>query len=205
MPSTAGDGHASTAFVWRDWQNQTGYTSDGFVFLAGMLNGAYAVGTLDCVSHLAEEISRPRTNIPTAIGAQVVVGLVTAFFYLIALFYSIRDLDSALRNLYTFPLAEVYLQATNSRGGSPTICTCIGTYITSGRMLWTSPAMTRHLSANPPAASAQRIRIRLTRRWLVVLFALCLGVSTLVPSSSFPRSLTSLRSCPICFLDGLMP
>lgn len=146
MPSTTRDGHASTAFVWRDWQNQTGYTSDGFVFLAGMLNGAYAVGTPDCVSHLAEEIPRPRTNIPKAIGAQMVVGLVTAFFYLIALFYSIRDLDSVLGNPYTFPLAEVYLQATNSRGGSlgllivifcPTICTCIGTYITSGRMLWT--------------------------------------------------------------------
>jgi len=75
MLSTAGDGHASTAFVWRDWQNQTGYTSDGFVFLAGMLNGAYAVRTPDCISHLAEEILRPRTNIPTAIGAQVVVGL----------------------------------------------------------------------------------------------------------------------------------
>lgn len=111
----------------------------------GMLNGAYAVRTLDCVLHLAEEIPRPRTNIPTAIGAQVVVGLVTAFFYLIALFYSIRDLDSALGNPYAFPLAEVYLQVTNSRGGPlgllmvifcPTICTCIGTYITSGRMLW---------------------------------------------------------------------
>lgn len=111
----------------------------------GMLNGAYAVGTPDCVFHLAEEIPRPRTNNPTAIGAQVVVGLVTAFFCLIALFYSIRDLDSALGNPYTFPLAEVYLQATNSRGGSlgllmvifcPTICACIRAYITPGRMLW---------------------------------------------------------------------
>jgi hypothetical protein len=35
------DQHASTSFVWRDWINSTGYGSDGFVFLMGMLNGAY--------------------------------------------------------------------------------------------------------------------------------------------------------------------
>ncbi|KAF2493840.1 amino acid transporter [Lophium mytilinum] len=146
MPSTKGTGHAPSAFVWRDWSNQTGYTSDGFVFLAGMLNGAYAVGTPDCVTHLAEELPHPRVNIPKAIAAQMVVGLVTAFFYMIAIFYAIGDLDSILSAPYTFPLAEVYRQATTTRGGSlglllviffPTMCTCIGTYITSGRMLWT--------------------------------------------------------------------
>ena len=52
------DVHATNDFVWRDWQNSTGYTSNGFVFLLGMLNGAFAVGTPDVVSHLAEEIPR---------------------------------------------------------------------------------------------------------------------------------------------------
>ena len=56
MPSVTGSGYATNDFVWKEWQNGAGYTSDGFVFLAGMLNGAYAVGTPDCVSHLAEEI-----------------------------------------------------------------------------------------------------------------------------------------------------
>jgi choline transport protein len=45
MPSRTGKGYASSSFVWKDWQNQTGWTSDGFVFCAGMLNGAYAIGT----------------------------------------------------------------------------------------------------------------------------------------------------------------
>lgn len=64
MPSSNKTPYATTAFVWKDWVNDTGYTSDGFVFLMGMLNGAYAVGTPDCVSHLAEEIPNPRVNIP---------------------------------------------------------------------------------------------------------------------------------------------
>jgi len=50
--------HATDGFVWREWQNSTGYGSDGFVFVLGMLNGAFAVGTPDVVSHLAEEIPR---------------------------------------------------------------------------------------------------------------------------------------------------
>ncbi|KAJ9658202.1 hypothetical protein H2201_007875 [Coniosporium apollinis] len=146
MPSTAGTGHASNEFVWRDWENQSGYTSDGLVFLMGMLNGAYAVGTPDCVSHLAEEVPRPRINIPKAIAAQMVTGLITAFCYLVAIFYSISDFDALLEQPYTIPLAEVYRQATTTRGGSlglllviflPLCCTLIGNYITAGRMLWT--------------------------------------------------------------------
>lgn len=58
MPHVNGTPYASNASVWKDWENKTGYTRDGFVFLAGMLNGAYAVGTPDIVSHLAEEIPK---------------------------------------------------------------------------------------------------------------------------------------------------
>lgn len=56
MPSVNGAGHAPDHFVWKDWDNQTGYSSDGFTFLAGMLNGAFAIGAIDCVTHIAEEI-----------------------------------------------------------------------------------------------------------------------------------------------------
>lgn len=146
MPTATGSGHASSAFVWRDFLNQTGYTSDGFAFVAGMLNASFAVGTPDCVAHLAEEIPKPRVNVPKAIALQMVVGLSTAFFYLIAIFYSINDFDALIASTSTSPLAELYTQATSSRAGAlglliviflPIVCTCIGAYITAGRMLWT--------------------------------------------------------------------
>ncbi|KAH9863709.1 hypothetical protein J1614_009641 [Plenodomus biglobosus] len=146
MPSRTGNGYADNSFVWKDWSNQAGWSSDGFVFCAGMLNGAFAVGTPDCVSHMAEELPNPRTNIPKAIFAQYAVGITTALLYLITIFYSVNDLDSLFSNPWPFPLAELYRQATNSHAGSlgllivivlPTFCTNIGCYITSGRMLWT--------------------------------------------------------------------
>jgi choline transport protein len=48
MPQQTGSGYAPSSFVWADWSNATGYSSNGFAFLAGMLNGAYAIGTPDC-------------------------------------------------------------------------------------------------------------------------------------------------------------
>jgi choline transport protein len=51
MPSQTGKGYASNAFVWQNWDNQTGYSSNGFVFCAGMLNGAFAIGTPDGATH----------------------------------------------------------------------------------------------------------------------------------------------------------
>ncbi|THV77801.1 amino acid transporter [Aureobasidium pullulans] len=146
MPTTTGAGHATTAAVWSSWSNDTGYKSNGLVFVTGMLNGAFSVGTPDCVSHLAEEIPRSRVNVPKAIAAQLGVGFVTGLFYLIAIFYSINDIGALMNNPYTNPLAELYRQATGSKAGScgllivvflPTVANCIGTYITCGRMLWT--------------------------------------------------------------------
>ncbi|KAF2191466.1 choline transporter [Zopfia rhizophila CBS 207.26] len=146
MPHVNGTGYASNRFVWRDWENNTGYSSNGFVFLAGMLNGAYSVGTPDVTSHLAEEMPRPSVNIPKAMLAQMTIGFITGLLYMIPIFYSIHDIEAILSSTINFPLAEIYHQATNSRGGAvgllvvaflPTFITCVGCYITAGRMLWT--------------------------------------------------------------------
>jgi len=147
-PHINGSGYATSSFVWTNWQNSTGWDSNGFVFLAGMLNGAFAIGTPDCVSHLAEEIPNPKRNVPLAIGAQMVIGFITPFLYMVAIFYAISNLTDVTNATSTSPiaaLAEIYAQATSSNGGTigllfiifvPIFCTLIGTYITAGRCLW---------------------------------------------------------------------
>ncbi|KAL2214427.1 amino acid transporter [Sarocladium strictum] len=137
------DQHASSSFVWKDWQADLGYP-DGFVFVAGMLNGAYSVGAVDATTHLAEEISNPQRNVPLAILLQVSIGFVTGLCYLISLMYSINDYDALFTSPY--PIAEIYRQATGSAAGAigllSLIMLCIaltvtGLYITAGRTLWT--------------------------------------------------------------------
>jgi amino acid transporter len=72
--------HASAAFVFTQWNNQTGWPS-GVAFLAGMLNGAYAIGTPDAVTHIAEELPNPRRDLPKAVVAQMAIGTVCKSFY----------------------------------------------------------------------------------------------------------------------------
>ena len=136
--------HASSAFVWKDWYNPGLGYPNGFVFVAGMLNGAYGVGTPDATTHLAEELPRPERYIPVAIACQMSIGFFTGLVYLIAIFYAIHDFDALFNS--PFPIAEIYLQATGSANGAigllVLVLLCIGIavvgiYITSGRTLWT--------------------------------------------------------------------
>lgn len=85
MPSKTGAGYATNSFVWTDFENLTGYSSNGFVFLAGMLNGAYAIGTVDGVCHLCEEIPNARVNVPKGMAAQLSAGFLTTFCFFIAI------------------------------------------------------------------------------------------------------------------------
>jgi choline transport protein len=65
--------HASNAFVWKDWENGTGWNS-GIAFLTGVLNGAFTIGTPDAITHMAEELPNPKTDLPTAVFAQIGLG-----------------------------------------------------------------------------------------------------------------------------------
>jgi choline transport protein len=144
MPGHGGrPDHATSAFVWREWNADIGYP-DGFVFVAGMLNGAYAMGTPDCVAHLAEEIPRPNINVPKAIFLQMALGFITGFAYLVTIMYAISDYNALFSSV--FPIAAIYQQATGSAAGTtgllclilfPVILTVTGIYVTCGRTLWT--------------------------------------------------------------------
>jgi choline transport protein len=68
--------HASTASVFRDWENATGWNS-GVAFLTGVLNGAFTIGTPDSITHMAEELPNPRTDIPKAILLQISLGVIS--------------------------------------------------------------------------------------------------------------------------------
>lgn len=140
MPET----HATTDFVWRAWDNQTGWNG-GVAFLTGVLNGAFVIGTPDGVTHMAEELPNPKRDLPKAIAAQIILGTLTAFLYAVSILYAITDLDAVLNSNGSFPLAEVYAQATRSKGGtfglliiiflSVMICV-VGTFLTVGRIWW---------------------------------------------------------------------
>lgn len=156
------DAHASHSFVWKDFENITGW-SNGVAFLTGVLNGAFTIGTVDAITHLAEELPNPKIDLPKGIAAQIILGFLgasylvscgkrkaeltfpAAFLFGISMFYSISDLDAVINSNGSFPLAAIYHQATGTKGGtfcllfmvliSLIIC-LVGTLLTCGRIWW---------------------------------------------------------------------
>lgn len=138
--------HATTesVFIWSEENNVTGWPA-GMAFLIGVLNGAFAIGTPDAVTHMAEELPNPRRDLPKAVAAQITLGTMYAFLFGIVLFYGITDLDAVVNAAGSFPLAEAYAQATGSTAATfgllliiflSLIPCLIGTFLTVGRTWW---------------------------------------------------------------------
>lgn len=143
MPGHGGrEPHAESHAVWLNWENYTGWP-DGFAFLCGMLNGAFAIGTPDISAHLAEEIVKPGRNVPRAMAVQMTAGTITGLAFLIAAMYCVSDFD-ALRTA-SVTLVELYHQTTRSTAGTlgllsmtiMPIYTClISAILVANRQIW---------------------------------------------------------------------
>ncbi|KAK4229734.1 putative amino acid transporter [Podospora fimiseda] len=143
---------ASNYFVWGSFEenNLTGW-GGGVAFLLGVLNGAFTVGTPDAITHIAEELPKPRKDLPIAIGLQIGLGFLYAFCFAIVLCYAITDLGILQGGINTYPLVDIYLQATADAQGNhnlgatfgllfiiwcASMLCCIGTTLTISRLYW---------------------------------------------------------------------
>ncbi|KAH6997300.1 amino acid/polyamine transporter I [Ilyonectria destructans] len=138
--------HASNHFVWGsfDENNVTGWNG-GVAFMTGVLNGAFTIGTPDAITHMAEEITNPRRNLPKAIFLQIGLGGLYGLAFAVVLGYAISDLSVLQSGINTFPLAGIYHQATGSAGATfallfiifmSSLCCVIGTVLTNSRTYW---------------------------------------------------------------------
>ncbi|KAH8694582.1 amino acid/polyamine transporter I [Ilyonectria robusta] len=138
--------HASNHFVWGsfDENNVTGWNG-GVAFMTGVLNGAFTIGTPDAITHMAEEITNPKRNLPKAIFLQIGLGGLYGLAFAVVLGYAISDLSVLQSGINTFPLAGIYHQATGSAGATfallfiifmSSLCCVIGTVLTNSRTYW---------------------------------------------------------------------
>ncbi|KAK5663525.1 hypothetical protein OQA88_3955 [Cercophora sp. LCS_1] len=144
--------HASNEFVWKSFEenNLTGWQS-GVAFLLGVLNGAFTIGTPDAITHMAEELPHPKRDLPVAIALQIGLGFLYAFCFAIAISYAITDMSVLTLGVNTYPLVNIYEQATARSDGTPntgatfgllfiiwcsTVMCCIGTTVTNSRIYW---------------------------------------------------------------------
>jgi choline transport protein len=86
----------SSDFVWREFVNTSGWSSDGVVFLTGLVNPNFIFSGLDGAIHLAEECTNAAVAVPRALVSTVAIGFVTALVFAIGMCYSYHDFDAVL-------------------------------------------------------------------------------------------------------------
>lgn len=67
---------------------------------------------------MAEELPHPKKDLPKAIGLQLGLGFLYAFVFAIAIMYATTDLSAITTGINTYPLANIYQQATTDANGN---------------------------------------------------------------------------------------
>ncbi|KAK6812577.1 hypothetical protein RU639_011669 [Aspergillus parasiticus] len=137
--------HQPSTFVFTEFINETGWSSDGIAFLVGLINSNWAFNGLDCATHMAEEVLYPEKVVPIAIMATVAIGFVTAWPFSIAMMYSMNDFDSIAATVTGVPILELFVQALDSKAGAIVLtsmiiltgCGClIASHTWQARLCW---------------------------------------------------------------------
>ncbi|KDN60390.1 putative choline transporter [Colletotrichum sublineola] len=193
--------HASNYFVWAsfDENNATGW-SGGVAFLLGVLNGAFTIGTPDSITHMAEELPHPKTDLPKAILLQIFLGFIYAFCFAVALSYAITDITALQGGFNSFPLTNIYVQATTSSNGirNPsaafglllimlgcTLTCCVGLTLTVSRIYWALARDNAVPLSNVFAQVNERLSCPVWATLFVCFIATGLGAIPLGSSAAF--------------------
>lgn len=134
---------ASTVFV--DVANETGWSSDGLVFLLALLPGVSVVGMFDTAAHLSEELPRPDRLVPRVM---IFTSMLSAFMTVVvtlALLFCLRHPENLLEPLGGMPILQLCWDAWPNRGYVVTVMACytfsnilsvIGCVFAGSRLVW---------------------------------------------------------------------
>ncbi|POY70549.1 hypothetical protein BMF94_6463 [Rhodotorula taiwanensis] len=134
----------SGKFVFTELINRTGYTSNGIVFIIGMVSGAYSIMGYDSIAHLCEEMYEPAINAPRAMLGSVLISVPAGLLFILAFLFTVKDIDTVATQL--FPILYVLEQATLSTAGAIVLTVAlssltaavasISSQATASRVIW---------------------------------------------------------------------
>lgn len=110
--------YQSAHFVFKEFNNRTGWSNSAIAFIVGLINPNWCFSCLDSATHMAEEALQPERKIPIAIMGTVAIGFLTSFTYVIAMFFSINNLEEIFSSNTLVPIIDIYYQAVGNKGGT---------------------------------------------------------------------------------------
>ncbi|KAH8557029.1 APC amino acid permease [Umbelopsis sp. PMI_123] len=127
----------STKFVFTDFENHTGWASNSYVVLLGLLQSQFSLTGYDSAAHMAEETQNAQKGGPISILSSILATAVIGFIFLLSVTCSIQDYDRVI-NSSSIPIAQVFLDALGKSGAVLCLCILMGGIFFCGNSVVTS-------------------------------------------------------------------
>ena len=118
------DHKQSTAFVFKDFQNFSGFGT-AYASLLGLLQSAFGMTGYDATAHMTEEMKDARKDAPKAIIMSVWIGAITGLVFLISVCFCIVNIQDAAASPTGVPLIQILYDGTDSKPAAIFLSVCI--------------------------------------------------------------------------------
>ncbi|OBT45197.1 hypothetical protein VE00_04307 [Pseudogymnoascus sp. WSF 3629] len=102
------------SFVFTDFVNATGWTSDGMVFFLGLLPGAVSVIGFDAAAHMTMELPNPKIQVPKIIMIGTAINIVAGFPMILVYLFCIVNKDNLLAPIGGQPVVQIFVDSFDS-------------------------------------------------------------------------------------------
>ncbi|KAI9732958.1 MAG: hypothetical protein M1818_007391 [Claussenomyces sp. TS43310] len=137
--------HGTASDVFGKFLNNGGWPTQGLSFWVGISSTVFMFLGADSVIHMSEEIHDASVTVPRAIIGSIAINGVLGFGMLMGALFTLGNVDTVLKTDYGFPFIQIFLNSTNSIGGTTTMTavilaltffSTIGLVASSSRMTW---------------------------------------------------------------------
>ncbi|KAJ9642685.1 hypothetical protein H2204_002333 [Knufia peltigerae] len=136
----------SAAFVFSEFQNNSGWENNGVAWCLGMLTSAYILVGYDSATHISEELKNPRTGVPRAMVGSILINGTMGFALLIAILFGMPSIQDALSSSTGFPIIQIFYYMTRENAAAASAMTStiiisaslatVGLTAATSRTLW---------------------------------------------------------------------
>ncbi|KAJ9298651.1 hypothetical protein DTO271G3_3618 [Paecilomyces variotii] len=133
----------SAKFVFTDFESLGGWNNNGIAWCVGLMTSAFPFTGWDGAAHMSEEIENAEVIVPRSLMMSILLNGALGFGFLIAVLFSMGDLQAALATPTGYPIIEIFYQATGSKkAATAMVCGLVASAVFSTLGLMASASRT---------------------------------------------------------------
>ncbi len=130
--------HQSAAFVFTQFENQTGFSNGFYAAMLGLLSTAWVFTGFDASAHMTEETSGAALSAPRGMVRSIAYSSVGGFFLMLALIWSVQDYRGEVGTTIGFASAQIVVDAVGSAAARLLLLVVVGALLFCGLANMTS-------------------------------------------------------------------